>query len=59
MDFSLSPQQQNVRELTERQGRRFDDGYWLEKHRRAEFPEEFYETRQSIVSKFKDIVCAP
>jgi acyl-CoA dehydrogenase len=42
MDFSLTPQQREVRELTERLCRRFDDAYWLAKDQRAEFPDEFY-----------------
>ena len=42
MDFSLTPQQREVRELTERLCSRFDDAYWLDKDRRAEFPQEFY-----------------
>jgi len=42
MDFSLTPQQREVRELTERLCRRFDDAYWLVKDQRAEFPDEFY-----------------
>ncbi len=42
MDFSLSSQQLDVRELAERLCSRFGDDYWLEKDRRAEFPEEFY-----------------
>ncbi len=42
MDFSLSPQQREVRELTERLCGRFDDAYWLDKDQRAEFPQEFY-----------------
>jgi acyl-CoA dehydrogenase len=42
MDASLTPQQLEVRNLAERLCSRFDDAYWLEKDRRAEFPEEFY-----------------
>ena len=42
MDFSLTPRQREVRELAERLCSRFDDAYWLEQDRRAEFPESFY-----------------
>lgn len=42
MDFSLTPRQREVRALAERLCSRFDDAYWLEQDRRAEFPEEFY-----------------
>jgi acyl-CoA dehydrogenase len=42
MDFSLTPRQQEVRALAERLCSRFDDAYWLEHDRRAEFPESFY-----------------
>jgi acyl-CoA dehydrogenase len=42
MDFSLTPQQREVRELAERLCSRFEETYWAEKDRKAEFPEEFY-----------------
>jgi acyl-CoA dehydrogenase len=42
MDFSLTQRQREVRALAERLCSRFDDGYWLDKDRRAEFPEAFY-----------------
>ena len=42
MDFTLTPRQREVRALAERLCRRFDDAYWLEQDRRAEFPEDFY-----------------
>ena len=42
MDYCLTPQQLDVRALAERLCSRFDDGYWLIKDQRAEFPEEFY-----------------
>ena len=42
MDFSLSPQQLEVRSLAERLCSRFEETYWAEKDQRAEFPEEFY-----------------
>lgn len=42
MDFALTPQQREVRVLAERLCARFDDAYWLDHDRRAEFPEDFY-----------------
>ena len=42
MDFSLTPQQREVKALAERLCGRFDDAYWLEQDRRAEFPQDFY-----------------
>lgn len=42
MDFSLTPQQLEVRELAERLCSKFEETYWLEKDEKGEFPEEFY-----------------
>ena len=42
MDFSLTPQQREVRELAQRVCADFPDAYWLEKDRQAGFPEDFY-----------------
>ncbi len=42
MEFSLTPRQREVRALAERLTSRFDDAYWLERDRHAEFPEDFY-----------------
>jgi acyl-CoA dehydrogenase len=42
MDFSLTPQQREVRDLAERLTARFDDAYWLERDRSGEFPQDFY-----------------
>ena len=42
MTYSLTSQQLEVRALAEQLCSRFDDAYWLEKDRRAEFPEDFY-----------------
>jgi acyl-CoA dehydrogenase len=42
MDFSLTPQQSEVRALAERLCSKFEETYWIEKDQRAEFPEEFY-----------------
>jgi acyl-CoA dehydrogenase len=42
MDFTLTPRQREVRALAERLCSRFDDAYWLDKDRRAEFPADFY-----------------
>ena len=42
MDFSFSPQQQQIREEVLKLCSKFDDGYWLERDRSATFPEDFY-----------------
>ncbi len=42
MDFSFSARQRDVLELTQRVCSDFPESYWLDKDRRAEFPEEFY-----------------
>jgi acyl-CoA dehydrogenase len=42
MDFLLTPQQREVRDLAERLCRRFGDGYWLDHDHSGEFPEDFY-----------------
>ena len=42
MEFALTPQQREVRALAERLCNRFDDAYWLDQDRRAEFPHDFY-----------------
>jgi acyl-CoA dehydrogenase len=42
MDFSLSPEQQDIQALVARACARFDDAYWLARDREAEFPEAFY-----------------
>jgi acyl-CoA dehydrogenase len=42
MDFSLTPQQLEVRNLAERLCSRFEETYWVEKDEKAEFPEKFY-----------------
>ena len=42
MSFTLTARQREVRALAERLCSRFDDAYWLDKDRRAEFPEDFY-----------------
>ena len=42
MDFSLTPQQREVRELAERLCGKFEESYWAERDASAEFPEEFY-----------------
>ena len=42
MDNSLTPQQREIRNLAERLCANFDETYWAEKDRTAEFPEEFY-----------------
>src|ERR1700742_1761554 len=42
MDFSLTPDQQNIREAILKHCSRFPDEYWLECDRDAGFPEEFF-----------------
>lgn len=42
MDFSLNPDQRQIRDLVEKLCAPFDDAYWLAKDRSGEFPEEFY-----------------
>jgi acyl-CoA dehydrogenase len=42
MDFSLDPDQRQIRDLVEKLCVPFDDAYWLAKDRSGEFPEEFY-----------------
>jgi acyl-CoA dehydrogenase len=43
MDFSLTADQQSIRESVERLCRGFDDGYWLNKDREGGFPHEFFD----------------
>lgn len=42
MDFSLTPEQQTVRDAVARICAEFDDEYWLERDKSGEFPEDFY-----------------
>jgi len=42
MDFSLTPDQQNIRDAILKHCARFPDAYWLEHDRSAEFPHEFF-----------------
>src|SRR5688572_27572642 len=42
MDFSLSPDQQAIREAIARVCERFDDDYWLKKDREGGFPHDFH-----------------
>src|SRR6476646_1412343 len=42
MDFSLSLEQQQIRESILKLCAQFDDGYWLEKDRSGEFPHDFH-----------------
>jgi acyl-CoA dehydrogenase len=44
MDFSLTADQQNVREAILKHCSRFPDEYWLEHDRSGVFPHEFYES---------------
>jgi len=43
MDFSLTADQQSIRESVERLCRGFDDAYWLNKDREGGFPHEFFD----------------
>ena len=40
MDFSLSPEQQQIRDEVRKLCLQFDDNYWLEKDRSGVFPHE-------------------
>ncbi len=44
MDFSLSTDQQNIREAILKHCSRFPDDYWLERDREGVFPREFYKS---------------
>ena len=42
MDFTFTPEQEQIRDLVQRICSGFDDAYWLRKDNEAAFPEEFY-----------------
>src|SRR5258707_7887077 len=42
MDFSLSPEQQQIRDEVRKLCAQFDDAYWLEKDRSGDFPHELH-----------------
>jgi acyl-CoA dehydrogenase len=42
MDFSLTPEQEQIREAIARICRRFDDEYWLRREREGSFPADFH-----------------
>src|SRR5947209_2836986 len=42
MDFSLSPEQEQIRASVLKLCARFDDAYWLERDREGGFPHEFH-----------------
>src|SRR5262249_45848958 len=42
MDFSLSPEQQQIRESIFKLCSQFDDDYWLAKDRAGDFPHDFH-----------------
>jgi acyl-CoA dehydrogenase len=42
MDFTFTPDQQNIREAILRHCTQFPDEYWLEQDHKGEFPEDFY-----------------
>jgi acyl-CoA dehydrogenase len=44
VDFSLTQDQQNIREAVLKHCSRFPDEYWLERDRDAEFPHDFYKS---------------
>ena len=44
MDFSLTPDQQNIREAILKHCTQFPDEYWLERDRTAVFPHEFFKS---------------
>jgi acyl-CoA dehydrogenase len=44
MDFSLTPDQQNIREAILKHCARFPDEYWLERDREGVFPHDFYKS---------------
>ncbi len=44
MDFSLTPDQQNIREAILKHCARFPDEYWLEHDRSGVFPHDFYQS---------------
>src|SRR3982074_2091831 len=44
MDFSLTPDQQNIRDAILKHCSRFPDEYWLERDREGVFPRDFFES---------------
>jgi acyl-CoA dehydrogenase len=44
MDFSLTPDQQNIRDAILKHCARFPDEYWLERDREGLFPRDFFES---------------
>src|ERR1700751_3296272 len=44
MDFSLTPDQQNIREAILKHCSQFPDEYWLERDREGVFPHYFYQS---------------
>jgi acyl-CoA dehydrogenase len=48
MDFAYTPEQVQVRELTERLCADFDDAYWLKQDQEAAFPHTFYRSVASF-----------
>src|SRR5580692_7140537 len=44
MDFSLTPDQQNIREAILKHCSRFPDEYWLERDREGVFPRDFFQS---------------
>src|ERR1700759_742441 len=44
MDFSLTPDQQHIRDAILKHCTRFSDDYWLERDREGVFPHDFYQS---------------
>ena len=44
VDFSLTPDQQNIRDAILKHCSRFPDEYWLERDRDGVFPHDFYQS---------------
>jgi acyl-CoA dehydrogenase len=44
VDFSLTPDQQNIREAVLKHCTQFSDEYWLERDRSGEFPDDFFQS---------------
>jgi acyl-CoA dehydrogenase len=42
MDFSLTAEQQQVRDLTQKVCQKFDDAYWAAHEKSGDYPEQFY-----------------
>ena len=54
MDFAYTPEQVQVRELTERLCADFDDAYWLKHDQEAAFPHAFYRSVAERPARYRD-----